>query len=279
MTKMKSVVLANLESRFGKSRALKGSKSLYQFADDKLFVYFRYSRFHKGKTLFYGLRSEDLRLLEGRCSVICFLWDGQMEPTFLPFNEYEEIFRSAKPARDGQFKVHLRLGDDGIDLSLPKVGRFSLDPYVGWEPLERIVDSEATTDVPEMSHSQIQYWLGAIGSAKNYDVWIPLADRSRVKSLGRPLAPLIKTFPVSFEPVRDILPQVDVLWLERGSSRLSALFEVEHSTTIYSGLLRLNDVRLVVPNMEPTFSIVADDERRSTFLRHLNRPTFAAQRP
>ena len=27
-------------------------------------------------------------------------------------------------------------------------------------------------------------------------------------------------------------------------------------------------------NMEPTFSIVADEERRSTFLRHLNRPTF-----
>ena len=114
----------------------------------------------------------------------------------------------------------------------------------------------------------------SIGTVKNYDVWIPLSDRPKVRVLDSGRQPFVQIFPRGFEPVQTILSQVDVLWLERGSNRLRALFEVEHSTTIYSGLLRLNDVRLVVPNMEPTFSIVADDERRSDFLRQVNRPTF-----
>jgi len=125
-----------------------------------------------------------------------------------------------------------------------------------------------------MSHTQIQLWLTAIGILKNYDVWTPLADRPKGRALDAGRQTLIQTFPSGFEQVQGILSQVDVLWIERGSNRLGALFEVEHSTTIYSGLLRLNDVRLVVPNMEPTFSIVADDERRSNFLRQVNRPTF-----
>ena len=271
---MKAPVLAELEKRFGKSRRLEKSKSMYRFGNDDVFIYFRYSKFHKGKTLFYGLRSDDLQQLEGRCAWICFLWDGQTEPVFVPFQEYEEIFRSAKPARDGQIKVHLRIGNDGLDRSLPKVGRFSLDPHIGWESLDDAVTNRTSQNLPAMSHTQIQLWLSVIGMVKNFDVWIPLADRPKVRALDSIRESFIQTLPTGFEQVQAILSQVDVLWLERGSSRLGALFEVEHSTTIYSGLLRLNDVRLVAPNMEPTFSIVADDERRSDFLRQVNRPTF-----
>jgi len=270
---MKAGVLAELEKRLGRAHRLEKSQSLYRFGSDNLFVYFRYSKVH-GTKGFYGLRSDDLQQLEGRCAVVCFLWDGQTEPVFVPYQEFEEVFRNARPARDGQFKAHIRLGEDGIDLSLPKVGRFSLDPYVGWEFLDRFVQSRNSQSIPEMSHPKIQRWLSDIGIAKSFDVWIPLGDRARVRSIGSEPQSFVKTFPTGFENVREILSQVDVLWLERGSSRLSALFEIEHSTTIYSGLLRFNDVRLVVPNMEPTFSIVADDERRSTFLRQLNRPTF-----
>jgi len=270
---MKIAAVAELEKRFGKARRLAKSQSLFQFGHD-FFVYFRYSKIHGANLLFYGLRSDDLRQLEGRCAVVCFLWDGQTEPVFMPFQEYEEIFRSAFPARDGQFKVHIRLGIDGVDLSLPKVGRFSLDAYLGWEFLDRFVKSRTLGRLPKMSHPQIQRWLSDIGFAKRFDVWIPLADRKRVRSITAGTQSFIKTFPSGFENVREILGQVDVIWIERGSSQLRALFEIEHSTTIYSGLLRFNDVRLVVPNMETTFSIVADDERRSTFQRQLNRPTF-----
>lgn len=68
--------------------------------------------------------------------------------------------------------------------------------------------------------------------------------------------------------------EVDVIWIRKGSNELRALFEVEHSTPIYSGLLRFNDIHLLAPNLRPRFSIVANDYRRSAFARQLNRPTF-----
>jgi hypothetical protein len=271
---MKSAIVEQLAIRFGKPRKLDRSQSIFQFGGDKLLVYFRYSKKHARNTLFYGLRTEDLRRLEGRPSVICFLWEDQNEPVFLPFVEYEELFRSSRAARDGQFKVHIILRTQGADLSLPKVGRFAIDGYAGWESLERRFKTDDEQSPPTFSHSQVQSLLGAIGLAKDFDVWMPLADRDRVRRASSLKGPLIKNFPSGYNSIQDIVSQVDVIWIERGSSVLSALFEIEHSTTIYSGLLRFNDVRLLCPRLEPSFSIVADDERRTRFVRQLNRPTF-----
>lgn len=65
-----------------------------------------------------------------------------------------------------------------------------------------------------------------------------------------------------------------MIWVKPGSSEPRALFEVEHSTLIYSGLLRFNDIHLVAPTLRPQFTVVAEDSRRSVFVRQLNRPTF-----
>ncbi len=66
------------------------------------------------------------------------------------------------------------------------------------------------------------------------------------------------------------------MWMKRGAGELAALFEVEHTTTVYSGLLRFNDVHIVAPELKPRFHIVANDSRRSLFVRQLKRPTFMA---
>ncbi|MGC9261878.1 MAG: hypothetical protein ACP5I8_17615, partial [Phycisphaerae bacterium] len=54
---------------------------------------------------------------------------------------------------------------------------------------------------------------------------------------------------------------------------IEGLFEVEHSTSIYSGLLRFNDVLLTDPNTV-RFYIVSDEKRRDCFSRQAYRPTF-----
>jgi hypothetical protein len=64
-----------------------------------------------------------------------------------------------------------------------------------------------------------------------------------------------------------------VIWLKRGSPGLAAVYEVEHSTPIYSGLLRLNDVRLINPQID-RLTIVSNEPRRAKFVRELDRPTF-----
>ena len=116
--------------------------------------------------------------------------------------------------------------------------------------------------------------LSAIGSIKGFDIWVPQADRGRVdESLSGNLT-FRDELPAGVQMVEDILSEVDVVWVQRGANKLAGLFEVEHSTPIYSALLRFNDILLSVAAREHAFRIVANDMRRSAFVRQLNRPTF-----
>jgi hypothetical protein len=67
--------------------------------------------------------------------------------------------------------------------------------------------------------------------------------------------------------------QIDVIWL-RGRSMARA-FEVEHTTAIYSGLLRMADLLALQPNMNIRLHIVAPDEKREKVLREIRRPVFS----
>lgn len=99
---VKNNFLAELKSRYGQVKTLSGSFSLFQIGDHAARIYVRYSRVHPDRRTFYGLRREDLTQLEGHPSVIVFLWDSQIEPLFVAFSEYEELFHSLQPAKDGQ---------------------------------------------------------------------------------------------------------------------------------------------------------------------------------
>jgi hypothetical protein len=69
------------------------------------------------------------------------------------------------------------------------------------------------------------------------------------------------------------LSEIDVVWVGRGRETITGLFEVEHSTPIYSGLLRFNDILLTEPRLT-RFSIASNDTRRAVFARQISRPTF-----
>lgn len=103
----KNSLLEHLTERFGRVRELSGSRSLFVVGEDAARIYIRYSNMHEGQRAFFGLRDIDLRQLEGRNSYICLLVEGASEPIFLPYSDYEEVFRGAQPAVDGQYKVQL----------------------------------------------------------------------------------------------------------------------------------------------------------------------------
>lgn len=271
---IKKEFLNDLNQRYGKLRKLERSQSLYEIVDTSIRVYIRYSKVHNEHKMFYGLRHEDLQQLEGHPSVICFLWDTQTEPLLVSFSDYEEIFQSVSPARDGQYKVQMYLQDDGAEFYIARVGRFNVEGNFGWNELEKLVDSTKIINIPDFSHSQIQTLLGAIGIEKGFNIWIPNNDRNKLDWSLTERFECSKTLPYRFEDVKNILQMIDVVWINRGSSKLRALFEVEHSTPIYSGLLRFNDIHLISPDLRPRFSIVSNDSRRSLFARQLNRPTF-----
>lgn len=270
----KTAFLQGLTRRYGSLRKLDRSQSLFEIGDGAARVYVRYSRVHPRNRTFYGLRAEDLLQLEGYPSLVCFLWDSQSEPLLVPYSEYEEVFQSTSPASDGQYKAQVFLQDDATELYIAQAGRFNVEGHLGWGQLENVINSARLGTVPEFSHSQIQTILGAIGAAKAYDVWIPANDRTKLDwSISVPFQ-CRHSLPYGFESVESILQQVDVIWVQKGSNELRALFEVEHSTPIYSALLRFNDIHLVAPRLNPRFSVVSNDARRSLFVRQLNRPTF-----
>lgn len=70
---------------------------------------------------------------------------------------------------------------------------------------------------------------------------------------------------------------IDVLWL-RGNAIVAA-FEIESTTVIYSGLLRMADLLAMQPNLSIPLFVVAPDERRDKVMIEVNRPTFSRLSP
>jgi hypothetical protein len=250
------------------------SQSLFEIPETSSRIYIRYSKLHPKNKTFFGLRKTDLHWLEGHKSVLCFLWDAQHLPLLIPYSAFEDVFASLSPAQDGQYKAQIYPGPDATELYIANAGRFNVDGYLGWNELNTPVGSATRFQAGQLTHSQVQALLAAIGFAKGNDVWCPQADRAALDWSLTAAFPLHASLPYRFKTVEPILAEVDVVWMKRGAGGLAALFEVEHTTTIYSGLLRFNDVHLVAPELHARYSVVANEARRSLFVRQVNRPTF-----
>ena len=268
--KPRKAFLRELSERAGPTKRLGRGQSLFELGDGQTLVYVRYSRVHGKGTPFYGLREEDLRELDGRTAFIALLWNGQAEPLLLPLAHFSELFDEAGPAADGQVKARVYLRDgQPAELYIARAGRHNVEAYFGWEALLGAL-ADARDEAPALDHSQVQTLLGAIGDARGLDVWVPPNDRQKMDWSLAPQFPFRTAMPPSLDP---LLREIDVVWMARGANTPVSLYEVEHSTPIYSGLLRMNDVHLTLTE-PPRFTIVADETRRSLFARNLRRPTF-----
>jgi type II restriction enzyme len=72
----------------------------------------------------------------------------------------------------------------------------------------------------------------------------------------------------------DSIPLIDVIWIERGLGRVAAAFEVEHTTSIYSGIMRMLDLANEAAQAIPGLYVVAPDGREEDVRRQLARPGF-----
>jgi hypothetical protein len=131
-SKVREEFISSLQSQFGKLHRVSPSNSLF-IIRDKVRVYVRYSKMHRHGSTFFGLRKDDLDQLEGFPSFIAFVWDGQKQPLLIPYEKFNEVFRSVEPARDGQYKVHVYMSPEGTDLHVVRAGRFGVDSHYGWE--------------------------------------------------------------------------------------------------------------------------------------------------
>lgn len=268
----KQTLLQQLAGRFGELRRLPGSNSLFAVGQDDALIYLRYSRVHNRGKAFFGLRQVDLIQLDGHNSFICFFTDDASPPLFVPHADFEGVIRQSSLAADGQYKVQVIAEGGTCELYIPRVGRFNIDSYGGIDVLAQGVTLRSEP-APSLSHGQVQTLLGAIGHANGFGVYVP---RNNVEALDWSLTPrfhLVERLPPEFETRSPFTCEVDLIWLQQTGEGVSALFEVEHSTPIYSGLLRFNDL-LLTSAAAPRFFVVSNEGRRDLFSRQLQRPTF-----
>ena len=122
---------------------------------------------------------------------------------------------------------------------------------------------------------QVQAALAEIGCRMGFQIWLPKADRGRVLTKWTPSEnALLDRLPLNYDDVTlRTIEQIDVLWLRKRS--ILRAFEVEHTTSIYSGLLRMADLIALQPNMNITLHIVAPVSKREKVLHEIRRPVFS----
>jgi type II restriction enzyme len=125
----------------------------------------------------------------------------------------------------------------------------------------------------------VQSWLRDLGLALGFRVWVAANDQGRLYD-GKPLGEgCLKALPapLAAAPGADAVRLIDVLWLKPDADRVAAAFEVEHSTSIYSGIVRMLDLALGGgdPHAEAGLYLVAPDAREAEVRAQLARPAFA----
>ncbi len=129
----------------------------------------------------------------------------------------------------------------------------------------------------ESEHTRVQYTLVKIGRALKLDVYVARNDRHRTCD-GQSLAHLtISELPPSCiaNEATDSISLIDVLWLRPDTGEIVSAFEVEKSTSIYSGILRMEDLaRSIHGCQQCELYLVAPDNREKEVLAQLKRPSF-----
>lgn len=128
---------------------------------------------------------------------------------------------------------------------------------------------------PGSLHAKAQWLLARIGKHLGFKIWIASNDRNRTwngQSLGEFSIAALPQLGAGGATQRTV-ELIDVLWIS-GYNQIVAAFEVEHSTAIYSGLLRMSDLSVLAPLVSFPIYIVVPAARMDEVRRQLQRPTF-----
>jgi hypothetical protein len=119
----------------------------------------------------------------------------------------------------------------------------------------------------------MQWRLIRLGHLAKCAVWVPRNDQPKQYLRNRFRDDVLREFHETLDVPRSI-ENIDVVW-KFGPYSIKSAFEIEHSTSIYSGILRLSDLRAEAPNSNYPLFIVASEDRRTRVFDELRRPTFS----
>lgn len=125
-------------------------------------------------------------------------------------------------------------------------------------------------------HSEMQYHLLKIGASLGFDVTPASNDKSKAFNGQSFSFMAINKFPElpCDKDTQNTIKLIDVLWFEKGTNNIIGAFEVEKSTSIYSGILRLSDLYFSISDGDEVFYIIIPDSREKDVIQQLNRPVI-----
>jgi predicted RNA-binding protein len=204
-------------------------------------------------------------------------WTGKLRGSLVQFSEQDGAFLDSlitSQAVDGN--VYPVDEDEYRKLAGHRIRRADKDVSV-IVPDDRDTTKDAVVPPPDEAREsiRIQALLAEIGSRMGMQIWIPRSDRSAVLGEWRgDHQPVLDRLPLNYDDTTlKTIEQIDVLWLKGRAIRRA--FEVEHTTSIYSGILRMADLLALQPNMDIRLHIVAPENRRGKVFQEIRRPVFS----
>lgn len=175
---------------------------------------------------------------------------------------------------DDLYSVLMRLqrGEPVAEVGAAPAERLEVKPepeeLVQLEPedVEEVLRSELVSD-----HVRMQWMLARLGLKAGERVWVPAADQKRLrKAYG--FESFDEEFAAGIDLPHSYVENIDVVWKQE--FRIGAAYEIENSTSIYSGLLRFADLNILAPNTVYPMFVVAPASRKNRLREQLRRPVF-----
>jgi hypothetical protein len=201
-------------------------------------------------------------------------WLGPLRRSLQHLEPKDGRFLEDLLKRQAQSPKHYPLDEDQVASLRPK----QVKRADGTASVVVPVDPDEGGEQPvkaDRESSIVQGRLGQLGEAMGFRVWIPKNDRSSVLRHWTPGSGiLIDSLPLNYDDVTlQTIERIDVIWLK--GRAIQRAFEVEHTTAVYSGLLRMADLLALQPNMNIALHIVAPEERQKKVLDEIRRPVFS----
>lgn len=204
-------------------------------------------------------------------------WTGKFRASLVQIDHADATFLEQLLIRQSTVGKNYPVDEDKYRRSLTQqIRRAEKAITVTVPEVEKVVtptEQEEETSVRESI--RIQAELAGIGQKMGFKIWIPKHDRRPVTGEWKPDANvLLDVLPLNYDDVTlKTVEQIDVLWL-KGRSIVRA-FEIEHTTAVYSGILRMADLMALQPNMDIKIHIVAPDSRKDKVFQEIRRPVFS----
>jgi hypothetical protein len=177
------------------------------------------------------------------------------------YEKYDDLYSILECLQAGK-----PIREKGAGIAGPETGASPELVELSPEQVEEALQEEQVSD-----HVRMQWKLARLGLRAGERVWVPAGDQARLRRHFQ-FEDFDQEFAAGIDLPHSYVENIDVVWKQE--FRIGAAYEIENSTSIYSGLLRFADLNILAPNTLYPMFIVAPEARRNRVREQLRRPTF-----